>query len=170
MQDHAIPSETWRPIPGWEDLYSVSDAGRVMSHRRGIILAQASEYHTGYRSVCLASGPKRVNIRIHRAVLLAFVGPLPSGKVTRHVNGDPRDNRLANLQYGTYSENSEDMAHHGSRLRGEGIRNSKLKAQHVIEIRALVASGQPRTAIAQRFSVSRSTIDDIIRGKRWRHL
>ena len=35
----------------------------------------------------------------------AFVGPRPEGNEVLHLNGNPSDNRLENLKYGTRREN-----------------------------------------------------------------
>lgn len=47
---------------------------------------------------------------VHQLVLEAFVGPRPKAKQgslidVLHINGDPTDNRLENLKYGTRGEN-----------------------------------------------------------------
>ncbi len=51
---------------------------------------------------------------VHRLVLLAFKGPRPDGQYCRHLNGVPTDNRLANLAWGTKSENTFDKVGHGT--------------------------------------------------------
>jgi len=45
------------------------------------------------------------HILVHRAVLLAWVGPCPKGCQCDHLNGDNTDNRLENLQWVTPREN-----------------------------------------------------------------
>ncbi len=108
-----IKPETWRPIPGVDPAYEVSDQGRVRSFKsyRGPgphILSQSDA--DGYRRVSLS----RTNALVHQLVLAAFVGPRPDGMLTRHLNGDPADNRLVNLAYGTASENMRDRVNHGN--------------------------------------------------------
>jgi hypothetical protein len=44
----------------------------------------------------------------------AFVGLRPKGLETRHLDGDPSNNQLSNLAYGTSSENHLDMVRHGT--------------------------------------------------------
>lgn len=111
--------EEWKPIPGFPD-YMVSDRGRVVSHKRGKPkLLNPRVRTTGYRSVGLRNDPKQANpttLFVHRLVLAAFVGPRPEGLVIRHLDGDPSNNVLGNLQYGTPSENSQDMVRHGRHL------------------------------------------------------
>jgi HNH endonuclease len=56
---------------------------------------------------------------VHRLVLEAFVGYAPDGYVTRHRDGDPRNNRLDNLCWGTQVENQADRKLHGTDNSGE---------------------------------------------------
>lgn len=118
--------EEWRPIPDWEGVYEVSDQGRVRSLSRiitsrngrpysvrgSILIGSAHKF--GYRKVLLCRDNTARTANVHSLVLLAFVGPLPEGYCTRHLNGDPTDNRLVNLEYGTVSENMRDKRRHGT--------------------------------------------------------
>lgn len=106
--------EQWRDIPGYDN-YLVSTLGRVVSRRRTNqrTLKPVLDRH-GYERVSLyndAGGRPRY---VHQLVLLTFVGPVPGGYVIRHLNGNCRDNRLENLQYGTRSENQRDSIQHGT--------------------------------------------------------
>lgn len=114
----AVRDERWLPIPGYEGRYDVSDAGRVRSwlawQGRPVprLLTPTSDA-SGYLGVKL-DGRKGRTSRVHRVVCEAFMGPRPEGFVTRHLNGDRHDNRLANLAYGTNSENMLDSVRHGT--------------------------------------------------------
>jgi hypothetical protein len=46
--------------------------------------------------------------------MAAFVGPCPEGMEVCHNNGDPTDNRMENLRYGTHSSNEQDKLIHGT--------------------------------------------------------
>jgi hypothetical protein len=109
--DHAISNEIeWKPIDGFEGIYSISNRGDVFSHRRGIVL-KAATVSTGYLGVCLYHGDKRLKTSIHRLVAKAFI-PNPEHKPTvNHINEDKTDNRVENLEWATYYEQN----HHGTR-------------------------------------------------------
>jgi hypothetical protein len=83
--------------------------------------------------------------------------------VTRHLNGDPGDNRLANLAYGTPAENAADRRAHGRTF-------SKLAETDVFAIRAAVAGGEPTGVVASRYGVCPGTVRSIARGGTWRHI
>lgn len=104
-------TEEWRPVVGWEDLYEVSDQGRVHSKRTGKFLKPGMNRR--HRHVALCSGDGGRSYRVHRLVMEAFVGPLPRGMEIRHLDDDPDNNSLDNLVYGTRSENMNDRVSNG---------------------------------------------------------
>lgn len=84
----------------------VSDRGRVRDHRG---LLRGSVDRKGYRLVFVQGR----SLRVHRLVLTVFVGPCPPGMQTRHLDGDPGNNHLGNLRWGTPAENNRDTLRHG---------------------------------------------------------
>lgn len=123
---------------------------------------------------------------VHHLVLLAFRGPKPFPKAqARHLNDDPEDNRLRNLQWGTQNENMNDLKRNERFPNRARERNSqaKLTEAQVREIRSLYVPRSLRRAkvvdrkgkrdrteylrwsrkkLAERYGVSVSTIDFII--------
>ena len=94
--------------------YSVTNDGRVYSHHThrppyGIDYTVAEELTggidpKGYRSFCLKVGPRRFrSVRLHLLLMDAFVRPRPRGLHTRHLDGNPANNDLSNLRYGTFA-------------------------------------------------------------------
>lgn len=106
----------WCEIPGFPG-YLVSDDGQVASTKRGSLrLLSQQELHAGHRQVWLYAGAHhaRTGIQVHRLVLLAFVGEAPTGHEACHRNDTPSDNRLANLYWGTRSDNMRDRLRNGN--------------------------------------------------------
>jgi hypothetical protein len=62
---------------------------------------------------------------IHQLVAGAFIGPRPVGYETRHMDGNPTNNVVSNLAYGTKSDNSMDAVRHGTH---PGFQNRKRSA------------------------------------------
>lgn len=115
--------EEWRDIPGWDELYQVSNLGRVRSldrvvnysdgrvrHFKGKILKSRyipeSKYRLPYERVDLVSQGKKETTYVHRLVMLAFVGPCPEGMEIDHTDNNPKNNQLVNLRYVTPKENN----------------------------------------------------------------
>ena len=99
--------EIWKAAPGYEGQYEVSDQGRVRTFRRGADgrLLKPGRMPGGHLSVAFGHGNSQC---VHKLVLLAFVGPAPDKHECCHNNGDPADNRLENLRWGTRGDNSRD--------------------------------------------------------------
>ncbi len=96
-----------RQIPNWPEYYITTDAQIFNNKGKKLYWFGNSG---GYTTVWF---PKRENRsgklwRVCRLVVLAFVGPLPAGLVTRHLNDIKTDSRLENLAYGTHAENRAD--------------------------------------------------------------
>lgn len=106
----------WMPVVGYENLYQVNDHGELETKdRRGEWAPKAvSTDKNGYKRVTLSRDGKKRNRLVHHLVLEAFIGPRSDGMECRHLNGQPGDNRLENLQWGTSSENSFDVVQHGN--------------------------------------------------------
>lgn len=112
--------ERWKDIPGHEGRYQVSDLGRVRSldfwvnagpspGRRlikGRLLKPNMKKGERYLTVHLR--PSNNPVRVHRLVMLAFVGPCPDGLEVCHDDDDGSNACLSNLRYDTHYENHQD--------------------------------------------------------------
>jgi hypothetical protein len=159
----------FRPIPGYPR-YRVSEFGTVVSYATGTRRRlRQFRLSAGYRAVDLARPREKRKFYVHRLVLLAFVGPCPEGMETRHLDGNPANNRLENLRYGTSCENAQDRIRHGRAPRGSRG-NAKLTEDGVREALWLFENvTQNRAEIARRLRVGRETIRRLLNGETWAH-
>lgn len=107
-------AEEWRPVPGYPD-YSASTEGRIVSRRvsrEGRLMSETPSTN-GYIYHHLANDEGRTPYSAHHIVAITFLGPRPEGMEVRHLDGNPTNNAVRNLQYGTPAENSEDIKRHG---------------------------------------------------------
>lgn len=155
-----------RPVPGTN--LAVSAAGEVFGPRGR---RKAAPDRDGYLSVSVRRPGHALpgRIRVHVAVLTAWVGPRPEGMEGRHLNGDLGDNRAENLCWSTHTENVADKVAHGtaSRPGRAGVPVRALTEADVAEMRRLWPAVSIR-ALAERFGVGRTTAGDVVRGKSWR--
>ena len=169
------PQEEWCIISGASRHYEVSTLGRL----RRLLAKSGGCYKylkgcvglTGYISVSLGGGIG--HIRVHKLVMLTFVGPRPEGMVTCHINGIPSDNRLCNLRYGTQKDNMRDMVAHGRDAarspKGEMAGNAVLSTEIVHKISEM-SSFKTQTEISRMLGLNISTVKALYAGKTWMHL
>lgn len=117
--------EEWRTVPGYEGSYEVSSLGRVRSLARTIMvegrwtrrikprIRKAPIGSHGYRAVVLNAGGTTRTFTIHGLVARVFIGEPAPGQVVCHNDGDKANNAVANLRWGTPSDNGLDTVRHG---------------------------------------------------------
>ncbi|MHB1652365.1 MAG: NUMOD4 motif-containing HNH endonuclease [Desulfitobacteriaceae bacterium] len=174
-----MKKEIWKDIPGYEGRYQASSLGRIKSLSRKVrgenpytgrefmrtiperILRPGRYCSGGHLSVVLGHG--EAGVPVHQLIMLTFVGTPPDDMEVLHNNGDPMDNRIENLRYGTRTENILDVYRQGGRWR-------KLSTEEVETIRFSLFCGIRGVDIARKFDVSQSTISKIKLGRTfWWH-
>ncbi|NJL73639.1 MAG: hypothetical protein HC892_00060 [Saprospiraceae bacterium] len=177
----------WKPVPGFEGRYSVSDQGEVRRDVKmwskpayGLLKPQADR--NGYMFVYLTAEGERKGrcFTVHGLVLLAHVGERPSGCEVDHIDGNPRNNHVENLRYLPHRENVQrsydriDKRRHIPR--GEASGMSKLKDHMIPVIRQWHTDGVSLRKIAHLIkaeygiNVSYPTVRDAVRRKTWQHI
>jgi len=160
-----------RPIPGWEG-YFASWQGDIFSSKKGV-LKKLKSYREppSYPRVSLCRNGEIIGYNVHTLVALTFLGERPPHKdLVRHLDGNPSNNAVSNLAYGTYAENEADKEVHGRRLRGHAVAGSKLTEDDVLQIRHLYMDGYSQNAIAETFGLNPTTVFRVIHGELWTHL
>lgn len=98
-----MSDNTWRVINQYEN-YSISTNGLVKNNITDRILKHY--VRNGYKSISLCKNNTKKTFNIHTIVAEHFLDK-PDGKyVVNHINEDKLDNRLENLEYTTYRENT----------------------------------------------------------------
>ena len=96
--------ETWKDIEGYEELYQVSNLGRVKSLRNDKLLKQFVN-RQGYSQVSLSKNGKVKLCRVNRIVCRAFIENPENKAQVNHIDGNKLNNRVDNLEWCTGSEN-----------------------------------------------------------------
>lgn len=109
--------EMWKTVRGF-DRYEVSNLGNVRNSLTGKPMKAWTRGRYGHMSVGLRREGKTHFKYVHVLVMAAFVGDKPEGLETRHLDGNPKNNILSNLKYGTPSENRYDSVKHGTHRSG----------------------------------------------------
>lgn len=172
--------EHWKPVKGYEGLYSVSDMGRVMSHYHGKDRILKGVMTPGGRSgVVRGRDGSRLAVSLHRAgrqatkfihtlVLETFAPDRQPGEEARHGEGGAYDNRYPeSLSWGTHEENmGADKDRDGTYNRGP-----KLAESDVREILTMHSTGTwSRSSLAEKFDVTDAAIGHVLKGRRHRRI
>lgn len=85
--------------------YTVYEDGRVIGVKGYFLKPGLSA--NGYYTVCICYNGIRESVCIHRLIAESFI-PNPENKRTvNHINGIKTDNRIENLEWATFSENTQ---------------------------------------------------------------
>lgn len=170
-------AEEWRDLTGFDGVYQVSADGclrRAIAGAGGTyagrILASRVDRRGYHRAVLRDLTARQRLVRVHVAVLEAFVGPRPAGCDASHLDGDKSNNCLNNLAWETASENHQRKLLHGTLIHGDKHKCSKLKEPQVIDIRRRVSAGEQKASLAREYNVSRTLVGYIVAGRAWPHM
>lgn len=170
LDDDLNDDGEWARVPGFSG-YFATESGRIWSLKGSapIIVKPYVNPH-GYPMVGLSLGWKRKTMYVHEVVALAFLGVRPPKAVIRHLDGNPLNNHVKNLKYGTVAENSADTKEHGTLMRGSRHVHARVDETEVRWIRAYHAMGFSHVAISRAFKISPSTCTSIVKRKSWSHV
>lgn len=127
--------------------------------------------NAGYPCVTIYRDTKKFTLTIHSLLMHYFKERRPFPKAQcRHLDGNPSNNNLDNLKWGSATENARDKLLHGTD--GRGINNSCaiLNEDKVREIRVKIANGARNPDIALEYGVNVNTISAIRTGRSWGHV
>lgn len=168
-----VVGELWFDVVSFEGLYKVSNKQRVKSIGRfteaGVRIPERilrpGKHKDGYLKLTLCKGGKLTYLTLHRIIATALIPNPKNLPCINHIDGNPANNSIDNLEWCTYSHNTQH-AYRMGRLDRSGALNSmsKLSKQKVIQI---YKSKDKSKNIAAKHKISRQLVNDIKAGRRW---
>lgn len=102
-----LNGEFWVPIIDWEDLYEISNYGRIRSKKDGYIKTPHL-HHSMYYTISLHEHPKRIKYFIlSRLLAINFIENPFNLPEVNHKNKIRIDCRLSNLEWTSSKQNSK---------------------------------------------------------------
>ena len=102
--------EIFKTIEGYENLYEISNLGRVKNLSNGKILKNSLSKTIGYYVVGLSKNGKGNKKLIHILIANTFI-PNPTNKPkVDHIDKDRTNNNIENLRYVTTSQNAMNQS------------------------------------------------------------
>jgi len=128
----------------------------------------ATKLPSGYGTISIG-GRTGSKVLAHRLALYITTGIW--GEVARHSCNNPSCVNHNHLSWGTHANNVNDKVLANRQQKGEGVPQSKLTEQQVLDIRRIYTDGNTTIyKIAKDYNVYYNTISYIITRKTWKHI
>lgn len=111
--------------------------------------------------------------KTHRLSWMLIRGPIPDGLSVLHncpTGDNPACCNPAHLWLGTNADNMRDMAAKGRASKGEAHHWARKSEGDVLRIIVLRFAGWSNRAIADYFSIPKTSVESIVYGSTWKHL
>lgn len=159
--------EEWRPVPGYEGLYEASNTGKVASLNYNGTGARHElkpiKTHHGYLNVRLYRKGEWKGIRLHRVIAMTFIPNTDNLPEINHIDEDPSNNVVSNLEWCTHKYNSTYGGH--NRRISEALTNGKLSKAVIATLPDGSVERYPSQGEAARqLKCSQGRISDACRG------
>jgi hypothetical protein len=170
--------EIWYPIAGCEGRYEVSNLGQIRSIAREVNnnggikflkerILKPTYDQFGYPHVNIRGEGSFYRKRIHRIVAETLIPNPLKKKEVNHIDNDPKNNCVSNLEWVTHYEN---MLHAKTQRRlnhGEKNPSAKLTEKDVLFIRGATMTD---FEIAKKFGISKTYVYYVRTGRAWKYL
>ena len=109
--------EEWRDVGGYEGLYKISNRGRIKSYQgryKKPKILKTTMTTTGYKKIELTKNKRKKSLKVHRLVAEAFLPNEENKPYVNHIDNNPLNNDVMNLEWCTQKENMVHSAIYGN--------------------------------------------------------
>lgn len=130
-----MKNEIWKDIPGYESFYQVSNLGNVKALARTVVHKTGRTYHfseklrkpymdnLGYEHIALFKNGYEKRFYVHRLVAMAFLSNPNNLPCVNHMDQNPSNNNVENLEWCTakYNINYKDCIEKRSKAKSKPV-------------------------------------------------
>ena len=150
--NYSMTEEIFKPLTA-DPRYQISNLGRVIGIHGRLLKLHSDTKHPYPKFKTSDRSTKFV----HRCVAEVFIGPCPDSMFVLHRDGNPSNNCVDNLYYGTAKQNTADSMRHGTFCR-------KLTPIDKHFIKLLFSAGLCKAEIGRMYNVTRRVIRLVVSG------
>lgn len=113
-------NELWKDVVGYEGIYEVSSKGRVRTHKNKVTWSNRYQKWRHWKQrylkdktpngrdvrVTLWKNGKRKDFLVHILVAFAFIPMIEGKNCINHIDGNPKNNNVENLEWCNHLENN----------------------------------------------------------------
>lgn len=164
--------EEWRDVKGYEGLYQVSNYGKVrcimfrnnIIEKKQIKLLKPQINKQGRVYISLYKNGHRKNCIVHRLVAGAFLDNPQGLPEVNHIDGNPSNNFVKNLEWCTKKYNAQHA--YDNNLTGLKARNESKKKPVIRSDGKIYESIR---GCAREMGVTQRAINDVLQGRHYAH-
>ena len=162
------------PIPGFSG-YGASRDGRIWSKKKiggqgslNVEWRERKQCRTrGYCTTHTMADDGHLETKVHRLVVITFIGEIPPKLEINHKDGDKTNNKVENLEITNHRDNLRHALAIGTRIPSHGENHywHKLSNQQVQTIKYMYVLGYNQREIAKIFKITQTHVSRLIMGK-----
>lgn len=178
----------WKPVVGYEGIYEVNELGQIKSLSREKYcghegsnpqitkekLLKERICRMGYPIVRLSKDGIAKNVRVHRILAQAFIENPENKPNVNHIDNNPLNKSLDNLEWCTQKENMQHASKQGrfpaKTDKSLYRKNTKINMDIAINIKNDRKNGNSLVFISKKYGVSQSTVSMICNNKIWKEV
>jgi len=151
------------------DKYEVHKDGTIENTKTGRFLKPQNN-GSGYLKVTLTIEGKQIQKYVHRLVAEAYSDKPEWANQVNHIDGDKSNNDCQNLEWTNNSLNQIHAHKIGLKANGNQLWNGRFSKEDIKYIKDLKKEGKKQNWIAEHMNTTKSTISEIINGKRYKYI
>lgn len=158
-----------KDLSRYEEIYDITSNGEIFNKQTGKKL-KPCEDRNGYQRIHLTKNKQHKMHYVHRLVAETFIENPENKPYVNHIDGNPRNNRVSNLEWCTAKENTSHAMENGLLATGMNTANGKFTDEQVEFIRECYAAGYSYRKLGRIFMTEHYAIMNIINGSSYKNV